>query len=176
MTIYVARHGQTEWNAENKICGITDITLTEKGIVQAGELAEQVKEKSVQIIISSPMKRAIATSRIVSEKCHIPMIIDDRLVEQNYGVYEGVNRNDEHFLANKRNFAYRYPNGESMMQVAVRVYTFLDEIKKQYDGQNVLIVSHGGVCRIIKTYFSDMTNEEFFNYTLQNGKLEKYHI
>ena len=41
MTFYVARHGQTEWNAENKVCGITDIALTEKGIVQAGELAEQ---------------------------------------------------------------------------------------------------------------------------------------
>lgn len=176
MIIYVARHGQTEWNAENKVCGITDIALTEKGIAQADELAEQVKEKDIEIIISSPMKRAVNTSRIVSEKCHIPMRIDDRLVEQNYGLYEGVDRSDELFLANKRNFAYRYPNGESMMQVAVRVYTFLDEIKKQYGGKNVLIVSHGGVCRIIKTYFSDMTNEEFFNYTLQNGKLEKYHI
>ena len=176
MTFYVARHGQTEWNAENKVCGITDIALTEKGIAQADELADQVKGKNIEIIISSPMKRAVITSRIVSEKCHIPMMTDNRLVEQNYGVYEGVDRNNEDFLANKRNFAYRYPNGESMIQVAVRVYTFLDEIKKQYSGKNVLIVSHGGVCRILKTYFSDMTNEEFFHYTLQNCKLEEYHI
>ncbi|MCH5260471.1 MAG: histidine phosphatase family protein [Lachnospiraceae bacterium] len=176
MTFYVARHGQTEWNAENKVCGITDIALTEKGIAQADELADQVKGKNIEIIISSPMKRAVTTSQIVSEKCHIPMMIDNRLVEQNYGVYEGVDRNNEDFLANKRNFAYRYPNGESMIQVAVRVYTFLDEIKKQYSGKNVLIVSHGGVCRILKTYFSDMTNEEFFHYTLQNCKLEEYHI
>ena len=174
MTFYVARHGQTEWNAENKVCGITDIPLTEKGIAQADELAAQVKEKNIEIIISSPMKRAVATSRIISEKWHIPMMTDDRLVEQNYGVYEGVDRNDELFLANKKNFAYRYPDGESMMQVAVRVYTFLNEIKKQYDGKNVLIISHGGVCRIIKTYFNDMTNEEFFRYTLQNCKLEEY--
>ncbi|MCH5272815.1 MAG: histidine phosphatase family protein [Lachnospiraceae bacterium] len=174
MTFYVARHGQTEWNAENKVCGITDIPLTEKGIAQADELAVQVKEKNIEIIISSPMKRAVATSRIISEKWHIPMMTDDRLVEQNYGVYEGVDRNDELFLANKKNFAYRYPDGESMMQVAARVYTFLNEIKKQYDGKNVLIISHGGVCRIIKTYFNDMTNEEFFRYTLQNCKLEEY--
>lgn len=176
MTFFVARHGQTEWNAENKVCGITDIALSEKGIAQADELAEQVKGENIEIIISSPMKRAVTTSRIVSEKCHIPMMIDDRLVEQNYGVYEGVDRRDELFLANKKHFAYRYPNGESMMQVAVRVYTFLDEIKKQYSGKNVLIICHGGVCRIIKTYFCDMTNEEFFRYTLQNCKLEKYHI
>ena len=176
MTIYVARHGQTEWNEKNKVCGITDIALTEKGIAQANEFADQVKDKDIEIIISSPMKRAVATSRIVSDKCRIPMMTDDRLVEQNYGIYEGADRGDKHFLANKRNFAYRYPNGESMMQVAVRVYTFLDEIKRQYDGKNVLIVSHGGVCRIIKTYFSDMTNEDFFNYTLQNCELEQYHI
>lgn len=176
MTIYVARHGQTEWNAENKVCGITDIALTERGIAQANDLADQIKEKNIRIIISSPMKRAVTTSRIISEKCHIPMMIDNRLIEQNYGIYEGVDRNDELFLANKRNFAYKYPNGESMMQVAVRVYTFLDEVKKQYDGENVLIVSHGGVCRIIKTYFSDMTNEDFFHYTLKNCKLEEYRI
>ena len=126
MTVYVARHGQTEWNAGNRVCGITDIALTEKGIAQADELADQVKEKKIEIIISSPMKRAVTTSQIVSEKCHISMMIDNRLVEQNYGIYEGVDRSDELFLENKKNFAYRYPNGESMIQVAVRVYTFLD--------------------------------------------------
>ena len=104
MTVYVARHGQTEWNAENRVCGITDIALTEKGIAQADELADQVKEKKIEIIISSPMKRAVTTSRIVSEKCHIPIMIDNRLVEQNYGIYEGVDRNNEDFLANKKEF------------------------------------------------------------------------
>ena len=63
-----------------------------------------------------------------------------------------------------------------MMQVAVRVYAFLEEIKKQYNGKNVLIISHGGVCRIIKTYFDDMTNEEFFQYGLPNCKLEAYRV
>ena len=174
MAIYVTRHGQTEWNAENKVCGITDIALTEKGIAQAEELAEQVKEKNIEIIISSPMKRAIATSQIVSKKCHIPITVDDRLIEQNYGIYEGVDRKDEHFLANKRNFAYRYPSGESMMQVAARVYPLLDEIKKKYMGKNVLIICHGGVCRVIRTYFIDLTNEEFFQYSLQNCTLETY--
>lgn len=63
-----------------------------------------------------------------------------------------------------------------MMQVAYRVYGLLDEIKKDYCNKNVLIVSHGGVCRIINTYFRDMTNEEFFNYRLENGKVEEYII
>lgn len=176
MNLYIARHGQTIWNAQNKVCGITDVDLTEKGIEQAKALAEQAAGKKLDIIITSPLKRAVATAQIVSARCHMPMEIDERLIEQNYGIYEGVDRKDEAFLNNKRNFAYKYPGGESMLQVAYRVYGLLEELKSKYADKNVLLVSHGGVCRIINTYFKDMTNEEFFNYTLENGKVEEYNV
>ena len=103
----------------------------------------------------------------------IPYFTDNRLMEQDYGIYEGVDRKNEDFLRNKKNFAFRYPSGESMMQTAVRVYGLLDEIREKEAGKNVLLVSHGGVCRVIRSYFVDMTNEEYFNYT-QNGALEVY--
>lgn len=172
--LYVARHGQTVWNAENKVCGITDIGLTEAGKEQARVLAYEVQKSNINLIISSPLKRAIETSNIISDTYQIPMEIDERLIEQNYGIYEGVDRKDASFLKNKSYFAFKYPNGESMMQVAYRVYGLLDEIKNKYSDQNILIISHGGVCRIIHTYFKDMTNEEFFNFTLANAKMEKY--
>ena len=174
--LYIARHGQTEWNIQNKICGLTDVMLTQKGIEQARELAKIVKEKKIEIIISSPLQRAVRTSQIVADICNVSIIIDERLIEQNYGIYEGEDRNNEEFLGNKRNFAYRYPNGESMMQVAYRVYGLLDDIRKKYKNHNVLLISHGGVCRIINTYFKDMTNEEFFEYRLENAQLEEYEI
>ena len=60
------------------------------------------------------------------------------------------------------------------MQTAVRVYGPLDEIREKEAGKNVLLVSHGGVCRVIRSYFVDMTNEEDFNYTQKNGALEVY--
>ena len=63
-----------------------------------------------------------------------------------------------------------------MMQVACRVYGLIDEIKSKYKDKNVLFISHGGVCRIVNTYFRDMANDEFFNYTLSNGELEVYEI
>lgn len=174
MKLYVARHGQTVWNAKNKVCGITDAELTPKGIEQAKELAKSAAEKEVDIILTSPLSRAAKTGRIVSGYCNIPMYIEDRLAEQNYGIYEGVDRKNEEFLNNKRNFAYRYPQGESMMQVACRIYSLLDEIREKYNGKKVLLISHGGVCRIINTYFKDMTNDEFFNYTLKNAQIEEY--
>lgn len=173
--LYVARHGQTVWNAQNKVCGVTDVELTEKGIEQAEKLADIVPD-NIDVIITSPLKRAIETGKIVAEKNNIPMYIEELLIEQNYGIYEGIDRKDPQFLNNKRNFAYRYPEGESMMQVAYRIYGFIDKIRKEYQGKNVLLISHGGVCRIIRTYFIDMTNEEFFNYALKNGELEEYEL
>lgn len=172
--LYVTRHGETIWNVQYKVCGITNVGLTDKGIEQANLLASEIEKKDVEIIISSPLDRAVMTSKIISDKCNIPMKTDERLIEQDYGIYEGVDRNNSDFLNNKRNFAYKYPNGESMMQVAYRVYGLLDEIKSSYPDKNVLIVSHGGVCRVINTYFRDMTNEEFFHYALQNCQLEEY--
>ena len=176
MKLFVARHGQTTWNAQNKVCGITDVELTEKGIEQAKELANITQKHNIDTIISSPLKRAIKTSQIVADKNNITLQIEELLIEQNYGIYEGVDRKNDNFLANKRNFAYRYPNGESMMQVAYRIYALIDKIKEQYQGKNVLIISHGGICRIIRTYFMDMSNDEFFSYTLENGKLEEYEL
>lgn len=176
MKLFVARHGQTTWNVQNKVCGITDVELTEKGIEQAKKLADIVQNHNIDMIISSPLKRAVETSQIVANKNNIALQIEDVLIEQNYGIYEGVDRKNDSFLVNKRNFAYKYPNGESMMQVAHRIYGLIDKIKVYYQGKNILIVSHGGVCRIIRTYFKDMSNDEFFNYTLENGKLEEYEL
>lgn len=176
MKLYVARHGQTIWNAQNKVCGITDVGLTEKGKDQAEELSSIVQNYNIDVIISSPLKRALETGKIVAEKNNISLQTEELLIEQNYGIYEGVDRKTDSFLANKRNFAYKYPEGESVLQVAYRIYGLIDKLKEQYQGKNILIISHGGVCRIIRTYFQDMTNDEFFNYTLENGKLEEYNL
>ena len=176
MKIFFTRHGETQWNALNKICGLTDIELTERGISQAKELAEKLEDKKIDLIIASPMKRAQATAKIVAEKCKASIVTDERLIEQNYGIYEGEDRKSKGFLNNKRNFAYKYPQGESMMQVAARVYSLINEIKEKHADKTVLCVCHGGVCRVANTYFRDMTNDEFFHYSLENCGLEEYDL
>lgn len=176
MKLLVARHGETLFNKENKICGITDIELTCKGIEQAKEIAEKIKELNIDLIISSPMKRTIQTSKVISDICNLQYVTDDRLMEQDYGIYEGCSRMDSNFLNNKKQFAYKYPNGESMMQVACRVYNLITELNKKYTNKNILIITHGGICRIINTYFHDMTNDEFFNYTASNGIITEYEL
>ena len=66
--------------------------------------------------------------------------------------------------------------GESVMQLAHRVYSALDDIIAEYNGRNVLIVSHGGVCRIIETYFNDMTAEQFAGWFMGNCQIIRYNI
>ena len=177
MRFFVTRHGETEWNVLNKVCGRTEVELTDKGRRQAAELADRLVDKKIDVIIVSPMKRAVETGRIIAERCGVnDFEVDDRLIEQDYGIYEGVDRKDEGFLGNKRNFAFRYPGGESMMQVAYRTYGLIEALRGRFKGKNVLIVCHGGVCRVINTYFRDMSNEEFFFYSLENCGLEEYEV
>lgn len=176
MRLLVTRHGQTTWNVLNKVCGRTDAPLTELGRHQAAALAEKTRDLGIDLIISSPLQRALDTAKAVSGACGAPILTDDRLIEQDYGIYEGVDRKDEGFQSNKRLFAYRYPQGESMMQLAARVYGLLEDVKRQYGEKTVLLVCHNGICRVIHSYFTDMTNEEFATFSMENAALAEYEL
>ena len=176
MKFYVARHGETAWNKENRICGRTDLPLNARGQEQAKLLAEKLADAPIDRIIASAMLRARQTAAAVSEKLGIPVQTDPRLIEQDYGIYEGLDRKDPGFLDNKRQFACRYPGGESMMDVAYRVYALIEELKGKYPGENILLVCHGGVCRVVRTYFEDMTNDAFFHYSEENANVRVYEV
>lgn len=177
MNIYSTRHGETDYNKNETVLGITDIPLNETGRIQAQELAEKIAGLDIDFIIASPMIRAYTTAQTVAEKCGLEIITDDRLREWNYGIYEGKSRFTEGFAENKREFAVRMGNtGESVLQLCHRVYSLLDEIIEKYGDKNILLVSHGGICRIIETYFHDMTTEQYSNWFMGNCQLIKYII
>jgi len=174
MGLFVARHGQTEWNFQNRIIGRTDIPLTEVGHAQAEILAEKAREAGIELIIVSPMLRARQTAEHVARICGAPVTVDARLREQDYGIYEGRPGTDPDFQANKRMFACRYPGGESMLQLAGRVYPLLDEVREKFSDKKVLLLCHGGICRVIRSYFVDMTNEEYASFVTENASMTEY--
>ena len=176
MKLYVARHGQTDWNSRNLVCGSTNLPLTEKGIEQAEALGERVKSLGIDVIIASPMIRAQQTAKAVSDATGLPIITDERLREHDYGAFEGVDRGKDEYWAQKYQFAAKFPEGESVLQLAQRVYNVIDDVKMTYPDKTVLLVCHGGVSRMIKTYFEDMTNEEFFHYSPENAFLAEYEL
>ena len=174
-SIYFARHGETVWNVENKICGMTDSPLTEKGRQQARELGQKVKESGVHIdeILYSPLSRAADTAKAVAAATGLPARCEPRLREQCFGKYEGTPRDGAEFRISKTHFADRYGDGESMMQLAQRIYNLLDELR-QDENKTYLLVAHNGIARVVESYFHDMTNEEYSAAGIKNCELVEY--
>ncbi len=176
MKLYVTRHGQTEWNALDRISGVTDISLTEEGIAQAHEMARLAQEHGdIQRIIASPLKRAQMTAQIAAEALGLPVQTDDRLREWDYGSFEGQSRFTPGFSETKAEFGVRMPDGgESVFQIVQRTYNLLDDVKRLYPDGNVLLVCHGGICRVIDAYFHDMTVDRFMHFFMGNCELRVY--
>ena len=173
--LYFTRHGQTFWNVENKICGATDIGLTELGHSQAKELGEKILQQKIHIdeILYSPLSRAADTAKHISQITGIPMREEKRLTEQNFGKYESTARNGEEFKVAKTNFICGFDGGETMLHLAQRIYNLLDEIK-QHPDKVYLLVAHNGISRVVNSYFYDMTNEEFAAFGIKNCEIRKY--
>lgn len=167
--IYFTRHGQTIWNVENKICGATDIALTDLGHQQGIALGKMIKEQGLAIdeILYSPLMRAADTAKHIAEETGIPCREEMRLKEQNFGKYESTPRNGEEFKTAKTQFVNHFEGGESMLFLAQRIYNLLDELREEED-KTYLLVAHNGIARVVKSYFEDMTNEEYAAYGIDN--------
>ena len=174
--LYFVRHGQTIWNVENKICGATDIALTEEGHRQAEELGEEIRRQGIKAdeILYSPLIRAADTARHISEITGIPARVEPRLKEQNFGKYESTPRNGKEFQEAKRQFISGYEGGESMFRLAQRIYNLLDEIRDDKEEKTYILVAHNGIARVVNSYFYEMTNEEFALFGIKNCELVKY--
>lgn len=172
--LYFARHGQTVWNVENKICGKTDIALTEAGHLQAVELGKKIEADNIKIdeILYSPLIRAADTARHIHEQTGIPMKMEPLLVEQCFGKYEATPRDNPDFFEARQCFVDSYNGGESMLHLAQRIYNLLDRLKN--DGKTYLLVAHGGIARVVNSYFFDMTNEEYGKFKLENCEILRY--
>lgn len=173
---YFVRHGQSLWNVENKICGATDIPLTEFGRKQAVETGKMIVEQGIKAdeILYSPLMRAADTARQISEMTGIPAREEPRLTEQNFGKWEGTPRDGADFRRAKAEFACGYEGGESMLRLAQRIYNLLDDIRKEPGDKTYILVAHNGIARVIQSYFYDMTNEEYAAWGVKNCEVIRY--
>ena len=173
--VFFVRHGESQWNTEDKICGVTDSPLTEKGHQQTIETGKAILMAGIHadMIVHSPLKRAAATAHHISEMTGIPLREEPRLIEQAFGIWEGTSpRNSEAFFRAKQNFINSFGGGESMFRVAQRIYNLLDELKQ--DEHTYILVAHNGIARFVKSYFEDMGNEEFAGFGVKNGEICRF--
>lgn len=174
--VYFTRHGQTIWNVEGKICGATDIALTDLGHKQAIALGKQIANDALAIdeILYSPLMRAADTAKHISEETGIPARVEMRLKEQNFGKYESTPRHGAEFKEAKTHFIYDFAGGETMLQLCQRIYNLLDDIKKESEEKTYLLVAHNGIARVVNSYFHNMENQEFADFGMKNCELKKY--
>lgn len=174
--VYFVRHGQTIWNVENKICGATDIALTDLGHEQAIKTGRLILEEQIKAdeILYSPLVRAKDTALHISEITGIPAREEIRLKEQNFGRYESTPRDGAEFKLAKQQFVNCYEGGESMLKLAQRIYNLLDEIKEESDKKTYILVAHNGIARVIHSYFNEMTNDEYAAFGVKNCAVLRY--
>lgn len=159
MNIYIMRHGETDWNIEQKIQGSTDIELNQNGINQAIEFAKRLKKDgtSIKKIYTSPKKRAVRTGEEISKITGIPSESIDGIEEMCLGIWEGLRWREvkdtypDEYNIWSNNIRYtRIPGGESYQDVAERSYKTIQKIVEN-NSEDVLIIAHGVVTYLTKS-------------------------
>ena len=149
MILYVVRHGETEKNKYGLIQGQTECDLSKNGIEKAKELKPIVRNLKIDVVISSPLKRAYDTASIITEGKY-PINIDDRMIERNWGLCEGASIDDVDTVKCWNFFLNTGDNGiEKVQDLLKRVSEFLEDIKNKYPDKNVLVASHSAILRAI---------------------------
>ena len=145
LTVYLVRHGETDYNAEGRLQGHLPIPLNDRGRAQAKRLARKFQEIQVDAIYSSDLPRAVQTAEIVAELKGLPIHTDARFRERSLGHWEGRLYSEVERELEEKNWI-SHTNGESLENVRHRVMQALSEFTKTLDGKSILLVAHGGSC------------------------------
>lgn len=149
MILYVVRHGQTDKNKFGLVQGQTEADLNDDGINEAKKLKSLVNELNIDAVISSPLRRAKDTAKIITDN-KFPINIDDRLIERDWGMCEGAHIDEVDTVKCWNFFLNTDNNGiERVRDLLMRVSEFLEDIKVKYSDKNVLVVTHSAILRAI---------------------------
>ena len=180
MNLFIVRHGQTNWNLNNLILSKTDEELNEIGINQAKITSKKLKKEKIDLIICSPLKRTRQTADIINKNRNIPIIYDEKLIERNFGEFEGLKVSDSKFNI-KEFWDYEinmnYHEAENVQKFYKRIFDFLDNIIKKYNDKNILLVSHSAVSAVTNCYFTEIPKQNvelLFDMALDNCEYRKY--
>lgn len=178
MKLYITRHGQTDWNLNQKIQGKVDIPLNETGRNQARVTRDRLADVKLDVIFSSPLLRAFETAQIINEAHQLAIIKDLRLEERGFGDMEGAALDTMDFTNFwKPEKEALFPNCEATSSFYMRVHNFIEELKEYDSDQSILIVAHGGVSLPFYTYFHTMPEaEDMREYMLGNCEVACYRL
>ena len=153
--IYLVRHAQSEFNEKGIFQGSLDSDLTPLGFVQARMVAKFLEDKGIELVISSPQRRAYKTALTISDVLNVRLEVDERIREMSFGILEGKNfwelfeKEREMMLSWLRNpVESPLPTQESMESFEKRVLSFLEDLKSRKESR-IAVVGHGGTLHAV---------------------------
>jgi len=177
MNLLLIRHGQTNWNLEQRFQGQSDIPLNETGRKQAQALAEQLAAEPFDAVYSSDLQRATETADIIRKSGFQP---DARLREVNFGDWEGLtydeikSKHPDTLAAWESDiFKNAPPHGETLEGLAIRVQSMLDELREKHKDQRILIVAHGGVLQTLICLALKLPPTMYWQFHLSTASLSE---
>ncbi len=173
------RHGETQHNKHHQLMGqrIDDV-LDEEGLHQAADLIAKIPKDS-EVILSSPLKRALQTAQIISKRLNVPVQVSDLLKERDFGNLSGktwtqINHetgSDLHAVDEHLKYDYRKFGGESVEQVKGRLTKFLDWIKQEHGKEKVIVVTHYGIILLMDQMYPQKEHEAAGNVSVHKYKV-----
>ncbi|WP_157964708.1 histidine phosphatase family protein [Algibacillus agarilyticus] len=156
-TLYLARHGETDWNKQQRLQGQLNSELTKQGIAQSIALANHLQSKKITTIVSSPLGRAVITAQHCERILNIPWVSNLALVERDFGDWQGQMLTELSANAHYTEILQQYthaqpPNGESAITCGQRIYQGLLTLAQAYLNQHILVIFHGEALRCFMNY------------------------
>ena len=152
-TLILVRHGETDWNAQNRWQGHSDTELNDAGREQARRLADSLERADA--LYSSDLARARETAEILAVTIGLEIRFDERLRERGFGAWEGLTTEEvkSSFPDEQRRWRAGLGAGahdaEPFEAFAARVVSFVEDVGRRHDGEEVLVVTHGGTIRVV---------------------------
>jgi broad specificity phosphatase PhoE len=179
LKLILVRHGETYWNKDRRVQGgDSDIELNDTGLEQARNLAVFLKNEPITAIVSSPLRRAIATAQVIAGYHRLPVEIDEGLKELKVGDLEGISISDlrttfSRFLLKwwQDGEATKLPNGESLVELQERAWKVVEGLLTRANGGTALVVSHYFVTLAIILKALDLPLDCFIKFKLDLGAI-----
>lgn len=174
-TLYLLRHGQSEWNILNKVQGQEDTELTEIGIEQANKAAERLKYENIDIIYSSDLKRAYNTAEIVGDKLDLEVNKLNGIREINFGVWQGLDldtikkeHGEDYKLWRTEPHKLNIENAENLQTLKERVIGDVQKLISENPNKKILLVSHGAAIKALILGILDIDISKYNKITIGN--------
>ena len=186
--LILVRHGESEWNAKGLWTGWTDVSLSEKGIQEAQQAGEEIKDIHLDVAFTSKLKRAQQTLDEIKKILHcesIPTYQTEALNERDYGDLTGKNKwkikeefGEEQFNKWRRSYDEQPPHGESLHNVYDRVVPYYKEtiLPELEANKNVIIAAHGNSLRALVKYLEKISDEDITHLEIATGEVYIYQI